>query len=441
MTSPALRKRRYAPLSDYQHRMLSAALDPNTPDAFHQDQTISWALKVTPGVSSRTLRRAFDKLVERHDSLRLRITQISTGWHAEILPEHASGLLVEDLGDMSDERQQAAVMSFCEAPLTALSERMFDMRLLKFGGAGDVILARIHHAIIDGYSVALLLEELLKHVLSMPVTDVPLSHVDFIAYRRNQLDENASAKDEFWRKALLPLPKRLPVGRQAKGLSPLSTRNTGPTNTLRNFLKPQTVALIKALAKTTEVSPFCHLYAAFCEALCAQAGQDRVLVHSILGRRNAAVASFIGAEMLLLPIRYCKGAGPAWVSQQLAASSEMVPTRAFCAETPTGRELQAEDGDWYRFLVHIPTPTGRMSSSPFRKLFEGALEGKVSFGFVTLERLALPKTTETDFEAQLNIYPAPSGPQASLIGDAAGWSPADLQGLAEEIEGHVRGYH
>ncbi|UOA33738.1 Chondramide synthase cmdD (plasmid) [Sulfitobacter sp. DSM 110093] len=439
MTSIALRSRKYSALSDYQRRMLSAALDPDTPAAFHLDQTISWALRITPGVSFRTLRRAFDELVERHDSLRLRMVEIGSSWHAEILPKHPLGLIVEDLGEMSEERQRDVIAAYCATPLTALSEAMFEMQLLKFGGAGDVILARIHHTIIDGYSLALLFEELLKHVLNMPVSEAPLSHADFMAYRNNQLAENASIKDDFWRDALCPLPQRLKLGRQAKGLPPLSMRNTGPTNTLKNFLKPQTIARIDALSKSTEVSAFCHLHAAFSETLCAQAGQDAVLVHSIVGRRDAAIASFIGAEMLLFPLKYCQGSGAAWVSQQVAASSEMVPTKAFSKETRLGRELQTEEGDWYRFLVHIPTPTGRISSSPFRKVFEETLGGKISFGFITLERIELPKSTETDFEAQLNIYPTKSGPQASLVADAAGWSNDDLQQLAQEIEVRVQG--
>ena len=432
--SPAIRQGKYLPLSDYQSRMLVAALDPETAGGFHLDQTVSWAVRITPGVSPRTLRRAFDELVRRHDSLRLRFVDVGREWRAEILPDHPLGLIVETLGDMSEAAQADVVAQRCSKPLTALSESMFDMRLLKFGGAGDVILARIHHAIIDGYSIALLLEELLKHALSMPVIDRPVSHGEFIAHRSKKVLDRAAEKEDFWKEALLPLPDKLRVGRHAKGLPPLSPRTVGTTNALKNFLSLQTAERVEALAKSTGVSAFCYLHAAFADTLCAQAGQEAVLLHSIVGRRHAEIASFIGAEIILFPLKYTNGSGAAWVSNQIATSTEMLPTSAFSQETVLRQTLRAENVDWYRFLVHRPTPTGRLSNSPFRKIFEEALLGKMSVGFITIERIDLAKKTETDFEAQLNITPTAEGLQASLLADAASWSQSDLTHLAQEIE-------
>ncbi|WP_243263254.1 condensation domain-containing protein [Sulfitobacter dubius] len=437
VSTPALRQGKYFPLSYYQQRMLAAALDPETSVGFHINQTISWAVRITPGVSSRTLRRAFDQLVLRHDSLRLRFVELGNVWRAEILPNHPIGLIIEELGEMSEAAQKKAIMARCAKPLTALSDPMFEMCLLKFGGAGDVILVRVHHAIIDGYSIVLLLEELLKHALSMPVSESPLSHGDFISHRGKQILTRAEEKEAFWREGLFPLPEKLNIGRKAQGLPDLSPKNISKTKMLNDVLTPQVSAQVEVLVKNTGVSAFCHLHAAFSETLCAQAGQGAVLVHSVVGRREAAVASFIGAEMLEFPLRYSCGSGAGWVSEQISASAEMLPTSALDDDTLMGQEIRAK-ADWMRFLVHIRTPTGRFSTSPFRKIFEEAMIGKISFGFLTMERIDLPKEADSGFELQMNVTSSPQGPQASLIGNAASWGQADLGQLAQEIDARVQ---
>ena len=435
---PSLRKEKYFLLSYYQQRMLAAALDPETSVGFHVNQTISWAVRITPGVSSRTLRRAFDQLVSRHDSLRLRFVELGSVWRAEVLSTHPIGLIIEELGEMSEEAQRKAISERCADPMTALSDPMFEMRLLKFGSGGDVILVRVHHAVIDGYSIALLLEELLKHALNMAVSDSPLSHGDFIAHRSKQLLDRAEEKEAFWKEALLPFPEKLNIGRTVQGLPDLSPLNIGKTNTLNNVLTPQASAEVEALVKSTGASAFCHLHAAFSETLCAKAEQDAVLVHSVVGRREAAVASFIGAEMIEFPLRYTCGSGASWVSKQISACAEMLPTTALGDDTPMGQEMRAKTKDWMRFLVHIRTPTGRFSTSPFRKVFEEAMAGKISLGFITVERIDLSKQTDSGFELQLNVTSTSQGPQASLIGDATSWRQVDLQKLAQEIEARVQ---
>jgi hypothetical protein len=66
------------------------------------------------------------------------------------------------------------------------------------------------------------------------------------------------------------------------------------------------------------------------------------------------------------------------------------------------------------------------------------MAGKISLGFITVERIDLSKQTDSGFELQLNVTSTPQGPQASLIGDAASWRQVDLQKLAQEIEARVQ---
>ena len=133
---------RYLPISAFQKLMIRTALDPETTAEYHQTMTVRMAFRITPGASDRTVQRAFARLVARHDSLRLRFVQDNSDWKAEILPDHPLGLIKEDLSPLSETEQTAIVHDRAYHPMTAFSDALFEMLLLKCGYRGDVILIR-----------------------------------------------------------------------------------------------------------------------------------------------------------------------------------------------------------------------------------------------------------------------------------------------------------
>lgn len=422
---------RFFSLSAYQrNRMLAAALDPNTTRGYHSLNTIRWAIRITPGVSHRLLRRAFGKLVMRHDSLRLRLVEHRNDWRAEILAQHPTGLIVEDLGPMTAEAQMVVIRERCAVPMTALDPALFEMRLMKFGRDGDVILTRAQHTIIDGYSIAILLEELLKLVLHMPVTGRALSHGEFITLRERQLQERTEQKRAFWEDALLPVTPPLNLGRKKKGLPPLTRQNMGNSARLDDILSEAASKHLGSLSKTSGVSVFCYLQAAFAEALCAAAGADEVLLLSMLGRQETVLASFVGPGMQAMRIKYRVGDGAVALSEMLSRGAEMMPTTVF----DPGMPLSALN---HQFFVNMPNPVGRMSNSPFHKIFESAFSGKFSAGFASVERIDIPLETESEFELQLSVQPNRDGPQATLISEAASWDISEMEVLAKAMNAAI----
>jgi hypothetical protein len=435
---------RALPISTYQRLLLDAAQNPETRAGFHENQTIRWAFRIKPTVPQRTLRRAFDKLVARHDSLRLRFVETDGDWLAEILSEHQYGLKVEDLSHLPRGAQDAAILEMATRPMTALSDPMFEMILIKCGKAGDVVLTRAHHAILDGYSVVILIEELLKIVLNMPLPKSAPGHEAFITRRQERLSERAAEKEDFWLNHLLPLPEDLNIGRKAKGLPPGSPQTLGASIRLDDILSPEQSALLEERAKTSGVSSFSSLHAAFSMTICKMADQAEVVINTVLGRQDAAMAGFVGPDMQLLVLKYTPQPGNiiergAHVAKLIAAATEQLPTLAFMPERALAQAMTDKGTSRLRFLVHMPHPTGRLANSPFKKLFNKGMKDKLSLGLISLERVDLPGETETDHELVLTIRQTTDGPIAALVADGIAFSKEELAEIADGIR-HQLGF-
>ncbi len=440
------------PISSYQSHMLKLALETEPSSFANQEKTICLAFRILPGVPPRRLRRAFDKLVERHDSLRLRFVEVGGRWCAEILRIHPQGLLIEDLSHLTRIEQDAVVLERAKKPMTALSKSLFEMQLLKFGKEGDVILLRLNHAIGDGYSMAVLTEDLLKFLLMRPPQNKAAGHADFMRHREQGLRHRVREKEQFWQSRLLPLPNDLSIGRTLKGLSPQSYRTVGTTCRLDDIFPAALLEKLSQLAQKTGVSIYCYLHAAFSETICKMGGAKQVLVKSPVSRHHTELADFIGADLQSFMVKYdCDPDNLAerasWVAQQISEGAAHLPTSAFDAGSKIDQCLEDAQISASRFLVHIEVPSGRLNASPFKNLFYDVLNRKASIGFVSLERIPLPRDVETNFELTLLLDQARSTPAVALIANDEAFNQDDLAFIAQDIcrrieqccDAHLRG--
>ena len=82
-------------------------------------------------------------------------------------------------------------------------------------------------------------------------------------------------------------------------------------------------------------------------------------------------------------------------------------------------------------------PTGRMSASPFSKVFEMAMRGKVPLGPFSFERLDLRNEAEIDCEVELSVTLANNMPNATLSAEAASYDSADLAAISAGIRARL----
>jgi hypothetical protein len=425
-------------INNYHKLVLDAATNHDATPDYHEKNIIRFGARILPGLHERTLKRAFDKLVERHESLRLRFVDDTGDWQAEILAKHPVGLLVENISDLSVTEQNTLILKRSLEPMTALSHPLFEMVLFKGGETGDVVLARAQHAIIDGYSLVILIEDMLKLIIRMPLGARPPTYENYIQRNLQSSAKDNDSKEVFWRSNLLPAAGDLNIGRKAKGLAPASWRTTGKSLRLENILSPEEAEALATRAKVTGVTPFAYLYAAYSETLCGLAGQSQVIVNSVIGRADPATKGFVCADQQPIGIRYVCNPDSleeraVWLSEMLRQAIAASPTQALLPDGPILTQVREAGATWFRFLAHMPNPTGRLATSAFSKLFDKAQVGTISIGPLRFERLDLTNDAEIDSEVQLTVTQVNDRPNVTIFAEAASYDDSDLAAIGQGI--------
>ncbi|MEV6634975.1 amino acid adenylation domain-containing protein [Actinoplanes sp. NPDC051470] len=256
--------------------------------------------------------RAVDVLVERHSMLR---TVFPQGARPPVQRELPSVRLV--VGHEPRPRP-------LDEELAAEREHRFDparwplvrLRLLRYGPEEHVVLAHAHHLVGDGYSVALLLRELLATYDGEGLAPLRATFRDYVALPADGTPEVVPHDGD-----------------------PMSTGGTIVTGGLT--VSPPGVAALRERALAAGATPFLPVLAAYHRALAAVTGHpDPVIGVAVTGRDHALpdVGRIFGPCATAVAVRPGPGAGLAEVAVAVADAR----TRRFTA--PYG---------WRYFLTHL----------------------------------------------------------------------------------------
>jgi amino acid adenylation domain-containing protein/non-ribosomal peptide synthase protein (TIGR01720 family) len=137
--------------------------DQNLPAAHHFNQSLF--LELQPGFRPELLRPCFERLLEHHDALRLRVQREGSEWMQSIAEREDHDVVeVVDLSAMPESTRRAAMEARAEELQASLDlEHGPILRVAFFGQGGDSpgrLLMVIHHLAVDAVSWRILLEDL-----------------------------------------------------------------------------------------------------------------------------------------------------------------------------------------------------------------------------------------------------------------------------------------
>ena len=201
------------PLAPGQERLwFLDRLEPGNPS-----YNVPVALRLSGPLVPRLLRRAFDRVVGRHEALRTRFVE-TDGGPVQVIDPPAASVVSLPLLDL---RSLAPASRGREASrlLGRLARQPFDLergplvrvRLVRHAAADHVLLLVFHHAVIDAWSVALLFDEL-GTVYAGDASDLPapaLQFPDYALWHRELLKREENRLLRYWSGTLSPLPPSL----------------------------------------------------------------------------------------------------------------------------------------------------------------------------------------------------------------------------------------
>jgi amino acid adenylation domain-containing protein/non-ribosomal peptide synthase protein (TIGR01720 family) len=181
----------------------------------HYNQSV--LVNCQPAVHPDVLTRALDAVVDHHDSLRMRLSQVAGQWRAEIVAVEAGHLVrVVDLTGLSDKQRRETRDRASHAAHTGLSLTdgpIVAAALFTEDGLGTELLIAVNHVAVDTVSWNILLEDLDTAYRQLdaggPVT-LPAKSTSF-QYWAKRLTDHANSPEFADEAALRATPAPIPT--------------------------------------------------------------------------------------------------------------------------------------------------------------------------------------------------------------------------------------
>ncbi|MEE4152466.1 amino acid adenylation domain-containing protein, partial [Pseudomonas viridiflava] len=292
------------PLSFAQQRLWFLAQMEDANSAYN----IPLGLQLTGQLDTRALKRALERIVVRHDSLRSRFIQQEGEARVQAAPVSVvPDLLWQDLRGQDEQALQRVVREEAAQPFDLLDDLPIRGRLLCLAEDRHVLLLTLHHIVADGWSLGVFTRELtalyraFSQGLDDPLPPLALQYADYILWQRDWLDgERMSHQSDYWHQALSGAPAllTLPTDRPR----PARQDYSGASVAVR--LDPRLCDDLKTFCQLHAVTPFMLFMGAWAVLLARLAGQSEVVIGMpVANRRRSEVEELIGLFVNTLAVR------------------------------------------------------------------------------------------------------------------------------------------
>ncbi|MEJ2140344.1 MAG: amino acid adenylation domain-containing protein, partial [Gammaproteobacteria bacterium] len=277
-----------------------------------------WPLRLRGKLDHDKMESAFNRLAERHESLR---TTFPTQ-DGEAIQLIADSLQVPlPVSDFQGADQQTV-----DKELLRLSAHEFDLsrgplfggRVLRLDDDESILVILIHHIISDAWSMDILYRELMAFYtaeLQQKAADLPelaVQYADYAIWQRKMLDSDEFARQlQYWKGRLRNAPARteLPTDR------PRPAAQTYNGSILSRTLPEQLTQKVRELAQRQSTTLFVLLETAFALLLSRYAGQNDIVIGTPIAARNRSeLEGLIGLFLNTLALRTDLSGNPSFTS-------------------------------------------------------------------------------------------------------------------------------
>ncbi|SDS76273.1 non-ribosomal peptide synthetase [Pseudomonas granadensis] len=424
------------PLSYAQERQLFLwQMDPHS-SAYH----IPSALRLKGQLDVAALERSFNAVAARHESLRTTFTEYGDSFCQVIHPQLPLNIAVAALPTGLDAAgSEAAIKAFVESetvrPFDLQHGPLLRVALLEIGADDHVLVLIQHHIISDGWSIKVLVNELIQHYaadtagqpLSLPALEV--QYADYAIWQRHWLEAGERERQlAYWIKTLdgeqpvleLPIDFPRPAVQSLRGAR------------LELSLPAALGDALKQLAQREGASLFMVLLASFQALLYRYSGQAQIRVGVPTANRNRVeteglIGFFVNTQVL-----------HAEINGQLPFNQLLVQVKQAALAAQAHQDLPFEQ------LIEALQPQRSLSHSPvFQVMFNHQTGRDSGRSAARLPQLSVEDVQwegrTAQFDLTLNTYESSDGFAAELTYATDLFKPETVERLARHWQNLLQG--
>jgi amino acid adenylation domain-containing protein/non-ribosomal peptide synthase protein (TIGR01720 family) len=374
---------------------------------------IPTAVRLSGRLDPTALEHALNELVRRHETLRTTFTERDGEPIQVIAPAGAATLSLATIdlrSQPSSVRESAArhlALEEARTPFDLARGPLLRATLLQISDDDHIVLLTLHHIITDGWSMGVLIGELVTlygayaHGRSAPLPPLPIQYADFAHWQRTWLQGGALEEQiAYWKQQLGGnlSPLDLPTDRPRPARQ--SSRGAQRTRQLPRHLTDA----LRTLGSEESATLFMTLLAAFQTLLHRYSGQDDICVGTpIANRTRAELEGLIGFFANTLVLR-------ATLSGEPSFRALLQQVREMALGAYAHQDLPFE------MLVEALQPKRDLSRTPlFQAMFvlQNTPAPASQLPDLTLQPIEMPRDTST-FDLTLAIVDQHDGLLASI---------------------------
>ncbi|MDF3203267.1 amino acid adenylation domain-containing protein, partial [Pseudomonas sp. 1912-s] len=396
---------------------------------------IPTALRLAGVLDVQALQSSFDELLVRHETLRTTFVQDHQRTLQVIHAPVPLAIVVDTLDAGTD--PQAGIAAYVQTH----AEGLFDLqtgpllrvKLLRLADDDHVLVLTQHHIVSDGWSMQLMVQELVELYGAFSsgrppeARPLPIQYADYAAWQRQWMEAGERERQlAYWTRQLagdqplqLPLDYSRPAEQSFRGAQ------------LEIVLQPGLGASLLGLAQQLRVTPFMLLLASFQTLLHRYSGQSDIRVGVPIANRNRVeterlIGFFVNTQVL-----------KADVKPSLAFADVVQQVRQTALEAQAHQDLPFEQ------LVEALHPERSLSHSPlFQVMFNHQSEAARGQQATRLPGLAIESldwaSHTAQFDLVLNTFETGQELAATLTYATDLFAPATVERLAGHWQNLLR---
>ncbi|GAB3938142.1 hypothetical protein GCM10027614_17640 [Micromonospora vulcania] len=260
---------------------------------------IAVPLRVRGPLDVAALRRALADLTRRHEALRTRFPADSDGRPTVVLDDVVEvPLTVLDAAD--EAAAQALVDAAAAEPFDLANGPLLRALLIRLAPTEHVLFLGQHHIVGDGWSVDVLLRDLITRYRDGELPALPVQYGDFAVWEARELAGPGARRHlDWWKERLAGItPLELPLD------LPRPATQTYRGDFVEFTLDREATEGLAALTRSYGGTLFMTLLAAYQVFLARHSGQDDFAVGaSVAGRSAPELENVVGMFINMLPLR------------------------------------------------------------------------------------------------------------------------------------------